>query len=542
METDRFISLIRPPVREFIDRVAAEETGDIPSSIIAECEMVDSGNGKFGKEFSFDTRIVPHPSRNMIQHGYRDIFSDAFSDAAEEIVADSEISRSFPSLDEEFDHDFPDPQVQQWDQKLLEFTWKVMDYEGDFTYSDDAFFTALDDHLLVDSDDTYLVLVPLLNVISNIDNVPLNVAESAVHPHENDPFIIQDLCVERFSDSALSAILTYEGFLSAPTQDLYASSGMSFNHPSHHLLIEFDGLYDTTFGLRSSNTDNSFVSQSLLENAVETADRILAAMRLDDPSTYPVAGQAYIVSRDWRTYRDDINSIDLHRPWTARYDPVLWNSHLIGSNYTVDEQSADHLQRFWKRYASKISFEDGAPFKRSLSRFNEIYGRSSPKDQLVDAVIVLEGVLQKGVKIGGLGTTMALIGSILLDSRTGRSRAELRSFFRSLYHARSEIVHNDAQWDTIIDSDDFDPVDNDNPSIHEFVEETRSIVSETILAYMDQRARNDRSIGDTNTLIYNAMRDAGSPNLGLERDSRGVSRQVFDLPNDTAELIRLVAD
>jgi hypothetical protein len=538
METDHFISLIRPPVCEFIDRVAEEETGDVPDSIIVECEMVDSGNGKFGKEFSFDTRLVPHPSRNRHQHGYIDIFSEA----TEEIVTDPEISRSFPPHDEESGLDFPDPEVHRWNQKLVEFTWKVMDYEGDFTYSDNAFLTALTDHLLIDSDDTYPVLVPLLNVVSNIDNVPLDVAETAVHPHENDPFIIQDLRVERFSDAALSAILTYEGFLSDPTQDLYASSGLSFNHPSHHLLIEFDGLYDTAFGLRSSNMDNSIVSEPLLEKAVETADRVLTAMRLDDPSTYPGTGQAYIVNRDWRTYRNDVNSIDLHRPWTARYDPVLWNPYLTGANYKVDERSADHLQRFWKRYASEISFENGAPFERSLSRFDEIYGRSNPKDQLVDAVIVFEGVLQKGVEIGGLGTTMALIGSILLDGRTGRSREELRSFFRSLYHARGEIVHKDAQWDSIMDSDDFDPVGDDDPSIREFVEETRSVVSETILMYMDQRARNDRSIGDTNTLIYNAMRDAGPSNLGLERESGGASRQVFGLPGDASELVRLISD
>lgn len=541
METDRFVSLIQPPVREYIDHVAAEETGDVPGSVIAEGEMTDSGNGKSGKTFSFDTRIVPHPSRNMTQHGYRDISSDAFSDAAEEIVADSGISRSFPSLDEEFDHDFPDPEVQQWNQKLFEFAWKVMDYQGNFTYSDDAFFTALYDHLLVRSDDTYSVLIPLLNVNSTIDNVSLDIAESAVHPHENEPFIIQDLRIKRFSDAALSAILTYEGFLSAPLHDLYAS-GLSFNHPSHHLLIEFDGLYDVTFGLRNSNRDNSFVSQPLLEKAIETANRILTAMRLDDSSTYPIAGQAYIVNRDWRTYRDDINSIDLYRPWTARYDPVHWNSHLTGSNYAIDKESIDHLQRFWKRYASKISFEDGARFKRSLSRFNEIYGRSSPKDQLVDAVIVFEGVLRKGVDIGSLGTTMALIGSILLGDRTDRSREELRNFFRSLYHARSEIVHNDKQWDSIANSDGFDLFDDGTPSIHEFVEETRSVVSETILAYMDQYAWNDRSIGDTNMLIYNAMRDTGTPNLDLERESRGVSRQVFDLPSDAAELVRLVAD
>ena len=156
-------------------------------------------------------------------------------------------------------------------------------------------------------------------------------------------------------------------------------------------------------------------------------------------------------------------------------------------------------------------------------------------------MIVFEGVLQKGVKVGGLGTTMALIGSILLNNRTGRSREGLRSFFRSLYHARSEIVHKDAQWDSIIDSDDFDPIGDEDPLIREFVEEARGVVSETILAYMDQHGQNDRSIGDTNTLIYNAMRDADSPNLGLERESRGVSRQVFNLPSDAAELVRLVA-
>lgn len=538
METDRFISLIRPPVREFIDRVATEETEDVPGSIIVECEMVDSGNGKFGKEFSFDTCTVPHPSRNRHQHGYKDIFSNV----AEEIVSAPDVSRSFPPRDEESDPDFPDPEVLRWNQKLIEFAWKVMDYEADFKYSDEAFLNALTDHLLVDSDDTYLVIIPLLNVVSNIKKVPLDLAGTAVHPHENNPFIIQNLRVERFSDEALSAILTYEGFLSEPTQNLYASSGLSFNHPSHHLLIEFDGLYDTTFGLRSSNMDNSLVSEPLLEKAVETADRVLAAMRLDDPSTYPGTGQAYILNRDWRTYRDDIKSIDLHRPWTAQYDPVLWNPHLTGSNYEIDEQSADHVQRFWKRYASGISFEDGAPFERSLSRFNEIYGRSNPKDQLVDAVIVFEGVLQKGVEIGGLGTTMALIGSVLLDNRTGRSREELRSFFRSLYYARSEIVHKDAQWDSIIESDDFDPIGDEYPSITEFVEKARGVVSDTILAYMDQRARNGRSIGDTNTVIYNAIRDAGSPDLGLEGKSQGLSRQVFDLPDDTLELVRLVAD
>ena len=379
METDRFISLIRSPVREFIDRVAAEETGDVPESIIVECEMVDSGNGKFEQKFSFDPRIVPRPSRNRHQHQYRDVFSDV----AQEIVADPGIPRLLPLPDEEAGLNFPDPEVGQWNQKLFEFAWKVMDYEGDFTYSDDAFLTALTEHLLVDSDGTYLVLVPLLNVVGNIDNVPLDVAETAVHPHENDPFIIQNLRIERFSDAALSAVLTYEGFLPDPTQDLYASSGFSFNHPSHHLLIEFDGLYNTTFGLRSSNIDNSTVSEALLEKAVESAERVLTAMRLDDPSTHPEAGQAYIINRDWRMYRDDINSIDLYRPWTARYDPVLWNPHLTGSNYEVDEHSADHLQRFWKRYASKISLEDGAPFERSLSRFNEIYGRSSPKDSLL---------------------------------------------------------------------------------------------------------------------------------------------------------------
>jgi hypothetical protein len=160
----------------------------------------------------------------------------------------------------------------------------------------------------------------------------------------------------------------------------------------------------------------------------------------------------------------------------------------------------------------------------------------------VDAVIVFEGLLQKGVEIGGLGTTMALIGSILLDGRTGRTREELRSFFRSLYFARGEIVHKDAKWDSITDSDDFNPVGDDDPSIHEFVEETRNVISQTLLAYMDQHARNDRSIGDTNLLIYNAMRNADSPNLSLEHKSQDTSLQIFDFSGDTVELVRWLAD
>lgn len=74
------MSLIRPPVRTFINRVAAEETRD--GSIIVECELVDSGNGKFRNDFGFDARMVPHPPRNMPRHGYMDIFSGMATEIA----------------------------------------------------------------------------------------------------------------------------------------------------------------------------------------------------------------------------------------------------------------------------------------------------------------------------------------------------------------------------------------------------------------------------------------------------------------------------
>lgn len=533
MDTDRFISLIRPPVREFIHRVASETTDDPPGSIIIECELTGKDNDKFGKEFTFDTKIVPHPSRNMPGYGHRDLFTDA----AETIAADPDISRSFPPPDGGSEHDPHDPEVHQWEQKLIELSWKVMDYEGDFTFSNDAFLTAANDHLLVDTDDHYHVLIPLLNVVSNIDQIPLQVEAKDVHPHDENPFVVRELSIEQFGDAALSAILTYEGFLPGPTEDLYASSSLSFIHPSHHLRISFDSLYNTNFGLRSISFHNSHVAESLLEKSRATGERVLSALRLDDSSAIPSIGQAYIVNRDWRTYRSDINSIDLYRPWTAGYDPALWNRKLAGRNYTIDERSITHLQRFWLRYSPEISFSEGSTFERSLSRFNEIYNRANPKDQIVDAVIVFEGLLTKGCEIGGLGVTMALIGSILLDNRSNRPREELRSFFRNLAFARGEIVHKDATWASIVQTRDFDPTGKGDPSIHEFVEETRDIISKTILEYMDQRCRNDRSIGDTNILIYNAMRDAESPNLELVSRSMDDGHEEFNFPGDSGDLV-----
>lgn len=531
MEIESFISLILPPVRRYIGDVRSTESDNTPpNSIIVEVEMTDKENSTFGKSFSYDTRMVSHPSKKDRHHPSEDYFSDA----AETIVDHPKIGRSFP-LPEDMD-DRPlefDPEISRWEQKLFEFSWKVMDYEGEFNFSEQAFFAALSDQLLLSEESTFTVIVPLLNVNSVADEIPLTVEESDVKPHENNRFVIQNLRIERFTNPELSAIFTYEGYLSDPSQELYGTSGLSFNHPSHKLLIEYDSVYSANFGLRSTSMDSDIIARPLLEKSREISERVVAAMRLDSPSTRPDIGQCYILNPDWRTYRDDINSIDLHRPWMSGYEPRLWGQKKRGSSYSINEREFQRVQRFWDRYSYHISFSEQSPFDRPLSRYNEIYDRSSPKDRLVDAVIIFEGLLTKGCDIGGLGTTLRLIGSLLLDQRANLSRSELRMFFTNLYLARGEIVHNDATWEEITSSNNFEYIEHEPPSINEFENKTRKLVAQTILSYMDQQIENGRSIGRTNMRIYDSMRNATESKLSLSNQCTQKSNKDNSYPENT---------
>lgn len=537
MDTTRFISLTEPPVRRYISHVNRKESGnDSPTSIIIEAEMSDGdSDSKFSKRFRRHTRTVAHPSKISRKHPSQEFFKDT----AKTIVDDPDIGRSFPprdSDDQPFFDDW-DPEVQRWEQKLHEFSWKVMDYSGGFHLTREAFIAALSDHFLVPEIGTYRVIVPLLNVNSMPNRIPLTVAESNVKPHPNNPYVTQDLAIERFTNPELSAIFTYEGYLSDPTQQLHAGSGLSFNHPSQKLMIEFVSSNSTNFGLGFDTSDSDFVARSLIKKSRKTAERVVSAMRLDETSSKPGTGQAYIVTPDWRTYRDDINSIDLYRPWTTGYEPRMWQQERKGSSYSIDEQEFLRVQRFWDRYSYYISFDEEAPFERSLSRFNEIYKRSNSKDQIVDSVIIFEGLLTKGCEIGGLGTTLRLIGSLLLDDRSDLSRSDLRDFLSNLYYARSQIVHDDATWNEIIESESFNSIDTEVSNIHSFASFARKLASRAILTYMDQMIEHDRSIGATNMRIYDAMRNVSNEDVVETISSRGGICKSFSITKNSQDCL-----
>lgn len=506
-KNDHGLEQIREEVKRFIQEVTERADEDPPTSVITEVEMREKPDGgKFAKEFAPETRTVPHPSQ--VSHEYGELARDVFEDLAEAVVE----GRS--GLQPESVEEAVPPQqfqVAQWVEILSGITWKVMDYEGAFAFDEEAFYAVCREHLLGEgSPASYRIIVPLLNVVSTVDQLELAVTDTEVEPHDERPTVIRSLAISEFTDAELSALFTYEGYLNDPRQELYSPS-LSFNMPSHKLVIEVESLYDITFGLSQAVLDTSVIGEQMDRLTRSTADRVVTALRLNDAESEAAHGQPYHVVSDWRTYREDVDSVDLYRTPLSGYEPSMWSPRKRGTNYELDQEKAEEFRSFWDRYSAQIGLDDGALFGSQLRRFNSIFTESEPRDRLVDAAIAFEALLLKGPGLPGKRTPLALNGSILLDDRVDYSREELRTFFQTLYFARGEIVHRDNNWDAIVSHNDFVSLEEDSPSVAEFEEVARMMLAETVLAYMDRKIGEGKNIHQTNEELYEAIRTASFP-------------------------------
>lgn len=496
--------VIRDGTRCFIQQVSESEDNNPPQSVITEIQISEPDDGgKFATQFQPEVRTVSHPSRKSFE--YADLGKTVWSDLVKQILSDEE-SEGTSGIDRYR------AQYQERLSMLTAFPWKVMDYTGGFQYSEDAFNAAFQDHLAESDDEyaTYRIVVPLLNVASTLDHLPINVANPNHRPSQGNPSVITSLEIAEFTEAELSAICTYERYMPDPNMDLYPNQ-LAANLPTHKLLIDFNSISNVQLGMDHATRIGDTVIKAMDKMVEKRAEEVVTALRLHKPTSSPAAGQPYFIVSDWRTYRDDIQSTDVHRGFFSGYRPSFWNPELAGGNYELDEEAADGFESFWKEYSNYIQLDQDHRFGSQLSRFNNTYQNPEPRDQIIDAVIAFETLLLKGCTIGSKTTTLSLIGSILLAQIEQESRDNLRQFFRNLYDVRGKIVHDDKDWESIVNRIDFQIFD-EQPSAQEYADRTQKLLAETIQVYMDQMAQRGINIAETNKQIYESMRDINYTN------------------------------
>lgn len=474
-------------IRSFIEYISGREEEPPKTRIIEICGR-KTDNTEASRSYKSKEKFVNHPSKKYPE--YRSEMHSHFEDLA----ADNTCQLS-------------NLEVHKKSETYGQLAWKVMDYVGDFGYSDSAFQSVIEDTLQSDDQQysQYRVIIPLLNFGGDFESVELTNNEADVLPHQQNRFPIETLRIREVHDDLLSAIMTYEGYPGVGFNEVQPSS-LFYSLPSYCIEIELQSDLKASFNLLKFGGYET-VSQQLTMKANNVADRISTTLHLYDSNSAPHTGLPYIVYDDWRSYRQSINSRDIYRHFFDGYSPTLSNPSYNGTTLTVQKESISDVADFWERYGELVSHSD---YEEAIYRLDQMFQNHSYPETVIDAAIAYESLFRKGADWGSLATTIALQGSILLSSHHSYNRKDIWNFFKATYDARSKIVHGGENWEDIVSGDkyEFSILDDEHPSSQDVAQKNREVLAQSILAYMDHFTDYGYSVGRVNESIFDQIRDS----------------------------------
>lgn len=177
----------------------------------------------------------------------------------------------------------------------------------------------------------------------------------------------------------------------------------------------------------------------------------------------------------------------------------------------LDKASCSEFVEFYKRY-QQVTKSEGNRLSRPIRRYNSMFEKYQKEDNLVDCVVAIEGTLLDGIKDASISFRLRLRGGMLLDGRVKYDREQIRDFLKSLYFARSEIVHSDTPLSQILDEienrKDYSITFIDSPKEREYLDTARYFLSEILLAYMDAYVDHGIKFPDVNNKMDKAALNA----------------------------------
>lgn len=466
-DEDAVRNRLKEAVQGFIQRVRSEHE-NIPKTTVMRAD--ESGTSR--------REVVPKPSRVFTEYRIgADKDTPILHDAGEWLY---ESGNGFElSLSDDEGNEIEDPdkdQVVPWyANEILMLAGQVMDYNGGFTYTDEAFEAAFEDYFKPKYRElnVYEVIVPLLKFDGPDTVIELD-SDIDVETDDDHQTDIRNVEISPLTRSELSGIYTHETrMISMGTSGLQRASFWSHK-------IKFEVEVDSG-------------GYGGVENKV--IDRVLTALRLFKSGIGAVAkNRQYRRNPNWLDYRENITNFD------SSSGPINTPT-LTGQQYDLTEDEVDEFTEFWDSYRHQIDPEAGSNIATAIRRFNQTFNKETDEDRLIDCVIGFEATLLKEIRQSeSYRFRLPLRAALLLDERSSHDREYIYQFFKKVYDARSRVVHTGGELEN-------QSVREEDLTSRGFVDKTRDFLRQAILEYIDNQSQG-KNIDQTNREIDEALKQA----------------------------------
>lgn len=369
-------------------------------------------------------------------------------------------------------------QITPWyTNEILMLAGHVMNYSGNFSYSDEAFEAAFNNYFKPKYAELnrYEVIVPLLkfdgpDTIIEI-NPDIEIELSGGHTGE-----ITHIEISPITPSELSGIFTFESRI--------LTMGSGLERPqfwSHKIKLGIETDAGSHGGLES-----------------QALNRVRTALRLFKPETADMGtARRYRKNPNWLDYRENITNINGSSG--SRTTPAL-----SGKGYELAEDEVRNFQSFWEEYRHQIDPEKESNIATAIRRFNQTYTKETDEDRLIDCVIAFESTLLKEItQHESYRYRLPTRAALLLDEGSEHDREYIYRFFKKVYDARSRVVHTGQDLQD-------QRIKEEELRSSEFVNKARDFLRQTILEYIDNQSEG-KDVQQTNREIDEAMRKAPFP-------------------------------
>lgn len=370
-----------------------------------------------------------------------------------------------------------DKLIQAYVEDLWDFILRVVDYEGSFDVSEDAYQEAFRRNIEVQyADRVASRSVGLVAHASGLDRPGWLVDQSIDNPQEvpglgSDRELVS-VRVRRISEDDLSTIEAYR-----------ADQWGTLSRAAPLVSVRTKHVMEVVCA------EEPF-SRSLPSDVFRQGEGVL---RLLNPSQDISIDSLHHTAYTWITYRTGIWSIS-----SASRDSQ--RDVTRGPKYDFDDLDKD-TESAWRRFHTYFSYSYDHPLEIPIERFEGAYKKRRPEDRLLDCIIALEASLLRGVgPPASYRFRLPLRASLLLSAYADESRDAVYAFFRDLYDLRGALVHDGKRLHDIEDlPGDLNP--------HELIRETRRYVGLILRAYLEA-IDGGVSIDDVNRSLDKAAKGA----------------------------------
>lgn len=485
--------LIKDSIQELINRLQTNEVQPPTQTF----HRLDSSNF-MGNTTEFDVAV---PGRLLESD---DVFNDLYRGEFEESARF--IYKHLPDPPEE-DGLSERQRISSIERELFEFTGIVLDYVGSVSFDERDFEVAFDEQFeprFTDRAKSRFLLSLKNTSIDPNTTVDLK-TEFQGSPDYLGPYDIESLTIRSLDEQEETGIATFEApranvldsvrHLDASQPNPVVEIILRRRRPYRDIAREIDDNEISpwrTFDFDITPAD-AYPWQQLTDVVRYIATSIRRCLRLQYPMGTVGFERCYHVMPGWEDYRGIASPV----PFIIDFECP---DSTTGTRIT--ESRTSEINQLWSTYRRQFRPGD-SKFDKPLSRFERMFSRESVEDQLVDCAVGCETTLLKGGSPGGNQYRLGLRVAVLLGERNSQdwSAKRVAEFFRTLYHYRSLVVHEDEPLPDKPNSKELIEVDGEEFIASTFLVLARELYADIIRSYLEISKEKNISINEVTEYI-----------------------------------------